>query len=83
MAARDAALWMQQRVIESSHNILAILAGLNHVYFSTFQFKRMHAFVADLRIAPENLAARIEALLVAAPSVAAPAVRFLNRGNHD
>ena len=77
MATRDATLWMQQSVIEASHNILAILAGLNRVYFSTFQFKRMRIFVAELRIAPENLAARIERLCHAPASVAAPVLEEL------
>lgn len=79
MSTRDATLWVQQSVIEASHNMLAILAGLNRVYFSTFQFKRMQAFVAELRIAPENLAARIEALCHAPASVAAPALEELVR----
>jgi hypothetical protein len=77
MSTRDATLWMQQSVLEGSHNILAILAGLNRVYFSTFQFKRMHDFVAELRIAPEDLAARIEALCHAPASVAASALEEL------
>lgn len=79
MATRDATLWMQQSVIEASHNILAILAGLNRVYFSTFQFKRMQAFVAELIIAPEHLAPRIEALCHAPASVAATALEELVR----
>jgi hypothetical protein len=39
-----------------------VLAGLNRVYFSTFQFKRMHAFAARLAIAPPDLADRLERL---------------------
>jgi hypothetical protein len=49
-------------MVELSHNLLAVLAGLNRKYFTTFQFKRMRAFCDELTIAPPNLAERIEAL---------------------
>jgi hypothetical protein len=77
MGTRDATLWLRQSVIESAQNILGVLAGLNRVYFSTFQFKRMRAFVAELRIAPAGLAARIEDLCRASPDKAAVALEAL------
>ena len=70
MESRDATLWLYQLLIEGSYNILGILAGLNHLYFSTFQFKRMHRFIDQMSIAPENLANRIEALFSTDPSSA-------------
>ena len=79
MATRDATLWMQQSLIESAQNLLGILAGLNRVYYSTFQFKRMREFIAGLRIAPEGLAARLEALCHAAPAAAATDLEALVR----
>jgi hypothetical protein len=62
MASRDATLWRQQMLVESALRILAVLAGLNRVYFSSFQFKRMHAFAARLAVAPPDVANRLERL---------------------
>ena len=62
LESRDATIWHYQLLVEASLGILGILAALNHLYYSTFQFKRMHHFVAQMKIAPENLAARLEAL---------------------
>lgn len=59
---RDATVWYYQILVEASQNLVAILAGLNHLYFTTFQFKRMHRFIDQMSIAPENLAARLEKL---------------------
>jgi len=41
-----------------------VLAGLNRRYYTTFQFKRMRRFAERLTLAPPDLIARIEALLV-------------------
>jgi len=62
LATRDATLFRQQMLVESALNVLAVLAGLNRRYFSSFQFKRMRAFAGHLAISPERLAARIERL---------------------
>ena len=62
LKSRDATLWHYQLLVEASLGILGILAALNHLYFSTFQFKRMHHFIGQMKIAPENLAARLEGL---------------------
>jgi hypothetical protein len=64
---RDATLWLHQIRVESIQNIFGVLAGLNRLYYSTFQFKRMHAFLRKMKIAPDNLADRIEWLLQADP----------------
>lgn len=63
--SRDALLWRTQMLLEAAQNILGVLAGLNRVYYTTFQFKRMRHFIAQLRIAPDNLADRLEALFEA------------------
>jgi hypothetical protein len=60
--SRDATIWRYQVLVEAAQNILAILAGLNRVYYSTFQFKRMNQFVRKLKLAPPNLAERLENL---------------------
>jgi len=62
---RDAQLWSRQLLVEASYRMFGVLAGLNRCYFTTFQFKRVRRFAAQLAIAPPDLADRIEALLVA------------------
>lgn len=60
--ARDATIFYHQMLVEASLNLLAVLAGLNHLYFSTFQFKRLRKFVGKMSLAPERLADRLDAL---------------------
>ncbi len=60
--ARDAQLWTNQMLVEGAQHVLGMLAGLNRVYWASFQFKRAHAFEARLRWKPERLADRIDAL---------------------
>jgi predicted nucleotidyltransferase len=62
VAARDMTLCVYETLVESSYHILAILAGLNRLYFSPFRFKRQHQFIKQLQIAPHNLAERLEDL---------------------
>jgi hypothetical protein len=62
---RDSALWCRELLVDACFRLFGVLAGLNHRYFSTFQFKRMHRFAAMLKLAPADLADRVEALLVA------------------
>jgi hypothetical protein len=59
---RDATIWYYQILVEAAQNMVAILAGLNRLYFTTFQFKRMHTFLAQMTIAPTNFAARLDEL---------------------
>jgi predicted nucleotidyltransferase len=62
VAARDMTLCVYETLVESSYHILSILAGLNRLYFSSFRFKRQRQFIKQLRIAPHNLAERLENL---------------------
>jgi hypothetical protein len=62
MERRNAELWMRQVMVESSFNVLGVLAGLNRQYFTSFQFKRTSAFIRTLTIAPPKLAERLESL---------------------
>lgn len=62
LAKRDTTLWYHQILVESAQNILGVLSGLNYLYYSTFQFKRMSRFIEQMNIAPENLASRLEGL---------------------
>jgi hypothetical protein len=63
----NAALWRQQLLVEIAQQILGVLAGLNRRYYSTFQFKRMHSFAAQLTLAPPRLAERIDGLFGLGP----------------
>lgn len=62
LKVRDGLLWKQQALVEGAQNILGVLAGLNRLYFSTFQFKRMSAFIDEMKVKPERLGVRIESL---------------------
>jgi hypothetical protein len=74
---RDATLWLYQTLVDASHNILGILAGINRLYYSTFQFKRMRQFVAEMRIAPERLAERLDELFQGDPRTAIDQIEAL------
>jgi hypothetical protein len=71
LAARDAVLWRYQILTEAAYNLLAILAGLNRLYFTSFQFKRLHHFAAQLPIKPADFAARLDRLFSTPPTEAA------------
>jgi hypothetical protein len=62
LAVRDAVLWQYQASVDAAYNLLGILAGLNRLYYSSFQFKRMRSFIAKMTVAPANLAERLESL---------------------
>jgi predicted nucleotidyltransferase len=62
LARRDTTLWYHQILVESVQNLLGVLSGLNRLYYSTFQFKRMSKFIEQMEVAPENLAERLESL---------------------
>jgi hypothetical protein len=59
---RDACLWIQQELVQVGMSILGMLAGVNRVYFSPFQFKRTKRFVAQLHHRPADVAERIDGL---------------------
>jgi hypothetical protein len=59
---RDAAVWRYEVMAQSAYNLLGVLAGLNRVWFTTFQLKRMRKLVDSFALAPPRLADRIEVL---------------------
>jgi predicted nucleotidyltransferase len=71
MAARDAELWRLDMLLEAAFNLLAVLAGLNRLYFSRFELKRMRALIAKMELAPPDLADRLELLFRLEPEPAA------------
>jgi predicted nucleotidyltransferase len=77
MAARDARLWEVQSLLDGAFAVLAVLSGLNRVYFTTFQFKRMRQHVAAFEAAPSRLAERLESLFDLDPARAAEELRTL------
>ncbi|BAY08818.1 hypothetical protein [Calothrix sp. NIES-2098] len=79
LTKRDTTLWYYQILVESAQNLLGVLSGLNHLYYSTFQFKRMSRFIEQMEIAPENLASRLEALFRHQASVAVNELEALVR----
>lgn len=56
---RNATIWYYQILVEVAQNMVGVLAGLNQLYFTTFQFKRMDRFFQQMTIAPPDLAARM------------------------
>lgn len=79
LAQRDSTLWYHQIMVESAQNLLGVLSGLNRLYYSTFQFKRMGSFIEQMEIAPENLATRLEALFQDEPQIAVHQLEALVR----
>jgi ribosomal-protein-alanine N-acetyltransferase len=74
---RDAALWCRELQVEACYKLIGALAGLNGVYFTTFQFKRMTRFAANLKRAPADFSSRIDALLQAETGAAFDALHAL------
>lgn len=77
--ARDATVWHYQILVEASYNLVAILAGLNRLYFTNFQFKKMHRFLNQMTIVPERFGERLEELFKLEPTDAAIALEGLIR----
>lgn len=67
---RDATLWLHQTLVETSFNILGILAGLNRMYFHPFQFKRSQRFAGRMQVAPDSLSPRLDHLLTVSHATA-------------
>jgi hypothetical protein len=71
IAVRDAELWRLDMLLEAAFNLLGVLAGLNRLYFSRFELKRMRALIEQMEIAPPHLADRLESLFRLEPREAA------------
>ncbi|MBA3275794.1 MAG: hypothetical protein H0T72_08370 [Chloroflexia bacterium] len=65
--ARDATIFYHQMLVDSSLNLLGVLAGLNRLYFSTFQFKRLDRFVSEMHSKPARLAVHLNSLFALDP----------------
>ncbi len=62
---RDATIWYYEILVQTAQKLVGVLAGLNHLYYTTFQFKRQTRFIDEMAIKPEAFAARLEALFTA------------------
>jgi hypothetical protein len=62
LRSRDANVWRYDVLVQSVYSIVGVLAALNRLYFSTFEFKRAGGFLSRLEVAPSALAARLDAL---------------------
>ncbi len=71
MAARDTELWRLDVLLDAAFNMLAILAGLNRLYFARFELKRTRALIAKMELAPPHFADRLESLFRLEPDPAA------------
>jgi hypothetical protein len=71
VAARDAELWRHQILVDGAYDLLAVLAAANRVWFSSFQFKRTRKLTDRLRVAPPDLADRLESLFTLPPEASA------------
>lgn len=60
---RDARIWLHEELVDAAYQVLGVLAGLNRVYFSRFQFKLLHRFAGSLAIAPSDVAGRLDHLI--------------------
>jgi hypothetical protein len=58
----DALVWRYEVMVQSAYNLLGVLSGLNRVWYTTFQLKRMRKLVDSFELAPPRLAERVEAL---------------------
>jgi hypothetical protein len=75
LASRDAELWQRHELVAGFEKVLGLLAGLNHVWFSTFQLKHVRDLVASFAAAPADLVDRMEAALVSPMPEAAAVLR--------
>jgi hypothetical protein len=77
LASRDAELWQRHELVAGFEKVLGLLAGLNHVWFSTFQLKHVRDLVASFAATPPDLVERMEAALVSPMPEAAATLHAL------
>lgn len=76
---RDATIWYHEMLVQAAQNLVGILAGLNGLYFTTFQFKRMGRFLDAMTICPPELGPRVESLFRDDPGRAGSTLESLVR----
>jgi predicted nucleotidyltransferase len=73
---RDAPLYLHKALVDDAKMLLSALSGLNRLY-PQLEFKRLAAYIARMRIAPPDLAARLTEALGAEPFAAVALLRGL------
>ena len=77
LARRDAELWQRGELVRGLQKVMAMLAGVNETYFSTFQLKHARDLAGGWQHAPTSVVDRIDSALVAAMPEAATALEAL------
>ena len=78
LSRRDAELWQREQLVAGLQKVLALLAGVSRVWFSTFQLKHQAALIAGFVDAPPDLGPRIDhALRAPMPEAAAELERLV------
>lgn len=80
---RDAALWVRKECVEAGYLALGLLAAINGVWHSDFQFKRTDRFCASLKLKPAGLESLLDDLANAPIEVAVGSARTLFAGIAD
>jgi predicted nucleotidyltransferase len=62
LGARDATIWRYDVLVQSAYNLVGVLAALNRLYFSKFEFKRSSDFLDRLELAPPEFPRRLHSL---------------------
>jgi hypothetical protein len=65
LETRDASVWIREVLVQTAQDVLGVLAGLNRVWYSSFQLKHTGALCASFALAPDDLSARVDALVLA------------------
>jgi hypothetical protein len=76
-AARDDLLILHRVLIEIEHQVLSVLMGLNRLFIAHPSFKWMDWQIAQMHIAPPDLARRLKQILRAEPQAAAREIHQL------
>jgi hypothetical protein len=74
---RDTIPWHYQNRVEIVYNLLGTLAGVNRLYFTSFQLKHTKDFIAKMAIAPPTLHERLTLALTSNSDVALPLLKAL------
>lgn len=80
---RDATLWSRELQVQAGYRLIGALAGLNGLYFTTFQFKRDRRFTDRLGIAPPDFGRRLESALSAPVAEGFETLHALEAGGID
>ena len=70
LRSRDAEIWLRGALVEGAQHLLGVLAAVNRLYYTQFQFKQMRWFVDSMPLKPDRLYERLNSMLLAADACA-------------